>query len=197
MLLYLLWKPDSNFDFPFHVELKRHWRFQSTYINENSSNFIPWLCYSAYLDCTFCLPCVLFGHAFNNRHGSQLKKLFTEPFTRWNSAPQRWEHRQKKFEMHEDATSAMLTLKRQMEGKEKPINEASNNTMRVRIAENGNKLKPIMKTVVLCGKQNIPLCANRDDSQYKVDQTIHLSSALDSLEKVVYQKLLQAQKKLT
>ena len=75
--------------------------------------------------------------------------------------------------MHEDATSAMLTLKRQMEGKEKPINEACNNAMRVRIAENRNKLKPIMKTVVLCGKQNIPIRAHRDDSQYQADQTIN------------------------
>ena len=44
--------------------------------------------------------------------------------------------------------------------------------MRVPIAENRNKLKPIMKTVVLCGKQNIPLHAHRHVSQYKVDQTI-------------------------
>ena len=172
-LITNVWKPDSNFDFPFHVDSKRHWRFQSTYINEKSPNFIPWLCYSAYLDSAFCLPCVLFGHAFSSHHGSQLKKLFTEPFTRWNGAPRRWEDHQKKSKMHDDATSAMSTLKRQMEGKEKRINEACNTAMRIRMTENRKKIKPIMKTVVLCGKQNIPLRGHRDDSQYKEDQTIN------------------------
>ena len=102
----------------------------------------------------FCLPCVFFGKKYGH-NSAKLRKLFTQPFTRWNGASKRWSDHQTSSDIHKQAVSSMHTFLGQMEGKEKRINEIVNEGMRKKIKENRETLIPILKTVVLCGQQNI------------------------------------------
>ena len=48
-----------------------------------------------------------------------------------------------------------------MENKTTAVDQAMNKAMRERIESNREKLSPIIKTVVFCGRQNIPLRGHR------------------------------------
>ena len=45
-----------------------------------------------------------------------------------------------------------------------PINQGLNNILKATVQANREKLKPIVKTILLCGHQNIALRGRRDDS---------------------------------
>ena len=86
----MIWSPTSGcrllIIFPLNIECGRHWRIKSSYLDSTSKDYYIWLRYSAYFDGVFCQPCV----AFRDRVGkSSFKKLYTEPFTRWNGAAAR------------------------------------------------------------------------------------------------------------
>ena len=53
-----------------------------------------------------------------------------------------------------------------MENRTTAVDQALNKAMRERIESNREKLSPIVKTVVFCGRQNIPLRGHRDDSAH-------------------------------
>ena len=169
-LLKNVWRPPPDYDFPRHVEFNRHWRVNKDYFNPSSQEYLPWLTYSAYFDGVFCLPCITFATHIGK--SISLKKLYTEPFTRWNGAPSRWSLHNCS-QLHKDCASAMQTFNAQMEGKERRIEEIVNDTMRKRISENRKKLIPIIKTVILCGKKNIALRGHRDDAKHIADQSIN------------------------
>jgi len=56
-----VWKPDRNFDFPFHFAYKKHWSMSWDFLDPESAQYYDWLVYSQYLDGCFCLFCCLFG----------------------------------------------------------------------------------------------------------------------------------------
>ena len=169
-LIKNVWRPPLDYNFPQHVENQRHWRLNKDYLNPSSTEYFPWLTYSAYFDGTFCLPCVAFASKLGK--SISLKKLFTEPFTRWNGARPRWANHSIS-QLHKDCSSAMETFLSQMEKKEKRIDEILNETMRKRVSENRKKLIPIIKTVVLCGRQNMALRGHRDDAKHIADTSIN------------------------
>ena len=53
-----------------------------------------------------------------------------------------------------------------MENKSLPVHQFAYKGLQNRIHQNREKLKPILKTVILCGQENIPLRGHRDDSQH-------------------------------
>ena len=53
-----------------------------------------------------------------------------------------------------------------MEQQIRPVNQILYDALNNRIENNRAKLKPIIKTVVFCGRQNIPLRGHHDDSTY-------------------------------
>ena len=114
-----------------------------------------------------CLPCVLFGHKVAD---TKLKKLFTEPFTRWNGARTRWIEHQTVSVVHKYAVDAMHTYINKMEGREKRVNDIIDDRRRENIWKNREKLFPIIKTVAFCGRQSIPLRGHRDDSLHLSDE---------------------------
>ena len=60
-----------------------------------------------------------------------------------------------------------------MEGNRKRIAKIVAETMRKRVAENRKKIIPIMKTVVLCGPQNIAFWGHRGDGKHIADKSIN------------------------
>ena len=51
-----------------------------------------------------------------------------------------------------------------MQQKLQPIDMLLNDSVAKQVAENCMKLKSILKTIILCGHQNLPLHGHRDDS---------------------------------
>ena len=59
----------------------------------------------------------------------------------------------------------------QIEQKERKIEEIADSVVSNRIAENRKKIVPMIKTVGLCGRQNIPLRGHRDSSKHFSDKS--------------------------
>lgn len=167
-LLQNIWKPPPGFSFPQHHENKRNWRLNSVYLDPSSTAYLPWLTYSKYFDGVFCLPCVTFGE-----NGTKLKKLYSEPFTRWNGVSKRWSKHQSSSTFHKNAVCSMHTFMSQMKGNAEKIDVMMNETKRKIIAKNREKIIPILKTVAFCSRQNLALKGHRDDSKYSEDTTIN------------------------
>ena len=64
------------------------------------------------------------------------------------------------------SVATMTHFKRVMEQEIRPVNQILYDALNNRIENNLAKLKPIIKTIVFCGRQNIPLRGHRDDSTY-------------------------------
>ena len=155
-----VWKPTLDYDFPASVETRgklrkcRHeWLVRYT-----------WLVYSKYLDGLFCLPCALFGIE-SGKNAARLDKLFRSPLTFWTTAVTRFQnHSSGKCETHNFAVVAMANFKDMMSRRTVAIDQQLNQIVQRQIQENRQKIKSIIKTVVLCGQNAIPLRGERDDN---------------------------------
>lgn len=155
-----VWRPERSYEFPRSNEsgAKRAFSF-------NWFERFPWLAYSKYLDGAFCLPCVLFGRA-TGHNMQKLDKLFKSPLTYWTSASSKLKDHESKSTLHHFSMLQMDQLMSVMEKRQKPIEEIADSVRHARIRLNREKLKPILETVVFCGRQNIALRGHRDDSTY-------------------------------
>ena len=152
------WKTPCDFEFPFSETSGR--KFCASWLNRWS-----WLCYSKLYDGAFCLSCVLFGHQ-TGRNGSKLSKLFKEPLTNWQSAATKFEQHQKHSLIHRDSMLRLAQFKSVMMGAMKGIDEQTDTLRSARIQYNRSILSTISKTVILAGRQNVPLRGHRDDSRH-------------------------------
>ena len=66
--------------------------------------------------------------------------------------------------MHQASMLAYQTFVSQMEGKQKKVEDIHSAVIRERIAENRKKVMPMLKTIVLCGQQNLPFLRGHRDS---------------------------------
>ena len=156
-----IWKPPPEFDFPVQPQgNNRKRKFVHKWLSEH-----PWLVYSKSLDGAFCLPCVLFGRRIG-LNCSKLSRLFKTPFTTWSTATKIFVEHERSSEIHHTSVATMNEFKRVMEGKIKPVSLILDNALQARINGNRAKLRPIIKTVVFCGRQNIALRGHRDDADH-------------------------------
>jgi hypothetical protein len=152
------WKPPPDFNFPSSETSRR--KFCASWLHRWS-----WLCYSKLYNGAFCLSCVLFGHQ-TGHNGSKLSKLFKEPLTNWQSAATKLEKHQKQSVIHHDSMLRLVQFRSVMTGETKGIDEQADTMRSARVQYNRDILSSITKTVILAGKQNLPLRGHRDDSQH-------------------------------
>ena len=152
------WQPPADFVFPISTSSNRKFCY-------NWFQRWSWLCYSKLFDGAFCLSCVLFG-CQTGHNGSKLSKLYKEPLTNWQSAVTKLEYHQKHSDIHRDSMLSMVEFKNVMTGNTKGIDEKVDSIRSARIQYNRCILKTIVDTVILAGRQNVPLRGHRDDSQH-------------------------------
>ena len=63
---------------------------------------------------------------------------------------------------HSDAVVAAMSFLRVMDGKQAPVNRQIDLALQERVKTNRAKLASIVKTVIFCGRQNIPLRQHGD-----------------------------------
>ncbi|XP_013403337.1 52 kDa repressor of the inhibitor of the protein kinase [Lingula anatina] len=160
-----LWYPPSRYEFPKKEEYGKMRAFNAAWLQQ-----FNWLAYSSKEDGAYCLPCVLFGvQAGKNSH--KLDRLMTSPLTTWTSALRKLKEHDSTSEVHKSAMVTYVEFKNSMESKSVPVIQQLDHALAKRVAENRAKLASIVKTVLLCGRQNLALRGHRDDSSFFDDSS--------------------------
>ena len=153
-LLTSHFKPPFDYQFPKNAADGRS--FQSQWLT-----LFPWLVYSKLANGGFCLSCVLFARPGSGYHGSNPGVLVSRALTNFKKAMDTLKaHAQKSY--HKAAIVQAEEFRKTMSGQQPDIQQRLSNALSDRIALNRQKLSSIMKTVLLCGRQNIVLRGHRD-----------------------------------
>ncbi|CAG9822034.1 unnamed protein product [Phaedon cochleariae] len=153
------WTPSPEFKFPLNTEGKEKRSFQAKWMKE-----YPWLVYSKKLNGGLCKACILFGRGEGGKSDGKLGKLVLEPLNTFKKAKEILKHHDE-AKFHKNNVKASKHFSLVMEGTEDDIVSRMNAAQKAVIEENKKKLIPIIKTVMLCGIQNIPLRGHRDDGK--------------------------------
>ena len=152
------WKPDRFYTFPSHKEHGKSRSFQSSWLQKYHG-----LAFSPILGGGVCIYCFLFAPSIE---GLLVSSAFTSNYRKASTIL--GEHfvgkdgRGKGY--HFSALQAAENFIRVMEGVQEPVMNQLAREVQARVEANRHKLKSIIKTVIFCGKQNIPLRGHRDDS---------------------------------
>jgi hypothetical protein len=109
-----------------------------------------------------CRYCVFFaqGEVGKGQH-VKLGKLVAKPFSSWKNAIESFnEHAGHEF--HLAATTRAQNFISVFENKKKDIFESLDSGRKAQALQNRAKLNPIVKTVIFCGRQGIPLRGHSD-----------------------------------
>ena len=129
-------------------------------------NTFPGLVYSPSVNAGFCKHCVLFG---KTESGQALGVLVSRPLTNMHKATlilrDHFVAKDGRGKLsHALSVADAMQFIQYMEQRLQPIDVLLNSGVAEQVAENRKKLKSILKTVILCGQQNLPLRGHRDDS---------------------------------
>lgn len=157
------WEPDSNFKFPISISNKGQVhtrRFFHPWLEKNK-----WLAYSKTEDAAYCKVCVLFSPREVGMRSSQPAGNFvTKGFNNWKKATEKFkQHVSSQY--HEDASERSRLFLDVMQGKIVSVDEAVDKGKAAQILKNRAILRSIIETVILCGRQNLPLRGHRDHGQ--------------------------------
>ena len=108
-----------------------------------------------------CLPCVLFG---NETTFERLGKLFKSPLKLWTSAASKLSAHKKRSKKYKNSITDFQLFKVSMQSKRRDNDELLFAQLQKRVKENREKISPIVKCILLCGKTNQALRGHRDDS---------------------------------
>lgn len=153
----------ETYKFPAIVQSNKNRSFKIHWINE-----FPWLSYSHKFQGGLCRVCVLFGKDQGGRSQVQLGKLVEKPLSTYKKAKEDMKHHSD-TEYHKRNVIASDNFIRIMKGSLPNIQEQLDRAITSRVASNREKLVPIVKTIMFCGHQNIPLRGHRDDGALPLD----------------------------
>ncbi|CAL1671991.1 unnamed protein product [Lasius platythorax] len=144
------WVPDRQYQFP---PSDRNLTFQKKWLNE-----FPWLAYSHEKCGAFCKFCVIFAANFEAGKGSHvtLRNLVKTPLTKWKKAKENF-HDHESRQYHVRACEAAQNFMSIFEKRQDDIVMQIDAGRKVQVEENRKKLTPIIKTVLFCGMEGLPL----------------------------------------
>ena len=158
--------PSPGYTFPTREISGRQRSFQHSWLGRYNG-----LCYSVSENGGYCKFCVLFAKC--GPSVTQLGVLVERPFTNFKKASEvLGEHfhgteggsASKGRKSHQEAVEAAMSFLAVMEHKALAIDTQLSSIRRKHVAENRLKLKSIVETVIVCGRQGIPFRGHRDDS---------------------------------
>ncbi len=159
------WAPEASFSFP--GSGKRNLKFQYKWFSRWN-----WLVYSKKMDGAFCKYCCLF-HTETAGKGSHqaVGKLVREPYCRWKDAVENFNLHQKSS-YHQDNVLKALNFSRVYTGTQGSVELQLDSAVRDLIMRNRTILSSIIKTVIFCGRQCLPLRGHRDDGPFNFDKMV-------------------------
>lgn len=154
--------PGNDFIYPYSVHNKIG-KDKKRFLNKAHFEKFNWLVYSKKSDGVFCKFCILFANKGGKDKNIDLKSLVTVPLTKFAKILGKdgifSKHNQHIYHLNAVSTSNDFLIC--YKNPEKDINLVNSSRIK-QITENCLRLKPIIETVVLCGRQNIPLRGHRD-----------------------------------
>jgi len=158
--------PGINFKYSFSIHLKEG-KEEKRFLGENHFKNYPWLVYSTLKEGLFCKICVIFKE--NDKGGKHktenLKKLDTLPLKTFSKLL----GKDGFLESHQNNLYHKFALQRAAEFKSSTLHPEIKilnllNADRIKkVKDTRERLKPIVKSILFLGKQNIPLHGHRDD----------------------------------
>ena len=147
--------PECNYKFPQDPVTKQS--FQHKWLMDNR----PWLVYSKLKNGGFCLPCIFFATGYC---GQDPGVLVTRPMTNFKKALEQFEqHRRKDY--HAGAITQAEQFLSTQDGKQVDIKRSIPLSMAERVSKNRQRILSIVKILMFCGRQNIPIRGHWDNLQ--------------------------------
>lgn len=156
------WKPNSSFSFPANDKNRK---FQYRWLEK-----YPWLSYSAKFDGAFCKICVAFSNGEGGQGKQRLGKLVLSPFRQWKDALENFTSHQL-CHYHKKCSLMSEDFKKVMKGQRENIGIQLHHQRNVDIDKNRQKLDSVIKTIIFCGRQGLPLRGHRDAGNIFVEET--------------------------
>ncbi|CAI6355649.1 unnamed protein product [Macrosiphum euphorbiae] len=155
--------PGNDFIYPHSVHNKKG-KNEKRFLNKTHFEKFNWLVYSKKAGGVFCKYCILFAVKGGKDKNIALKTLVTVPLTKYAKILGKdgdlSKHNQHLYHLNAVSTSNDFLI-RFKNPENKIINLVNTGRMK-QVTENRLRLKPIIETVVLCGRQNISLRGHRD-----------------------------------
>lgn len=149
-----VWTPDSSYSFP--TTGKRQLKFQHHWFSR-----WKWLAFSKVCNGAFCKYCVLFS-SFGGGVGHQpLGKLVVMPYTNWKDAVEDF-NRHEQSTYHQTCVLKADNLLAVADDKQEAVAMQVCTGLKAQIVENRRRIRPIVDTVIFCGRQGISLRGHRD-----------------------------------
>ncbi|KAL4085046.1 hypothetical protein QTP88_027884 [Uroleucon formosanum] len=134
--LKTIWTPDNNHNFPITLHGNKNLKLQLSWLNKWN-----WIVYSSLVDGVYCKYCVLYGIKKGRKGGQLLGQLCNQPF-------KNWKHATKKFKLHERKISS--------------VHDKLNIASKKQKEDNRKIILPVIKFVILCGRQGISIRGHQD-----------------------------------
>jgi hypothetical protein len=146
------WTPETSYNFPLKLVGKQKRRFSHLWLTK-----YKWLSYSKNDDSAYCKICVLLAPREVGMSSSQsVSQLVTSGFDNWKKALERFDVHEKAI-YHKEVVLKSNNFLNVISGKLQSIELSLDQTKNSQIQENKEKLRPIIQTVILCGRQGIAL----------------------------------------
>lgn len=158
------WVPNENFEFPSRQIGRQNRKFSPSWLKK-----YKWLAYSRKEDSAYCKVCILFAPGEVGMTSSQnTGQLVREGFFCGKKAIEKFDSHQK-LSYHGRATLLADDFLKVMRKEKTSIDKSLDNSRITQAAENRLMLKPIINTVILCGRQNVALRGHRDYGDFDVN----------------------------
>ncbi|GFQ88393.1 TTF-type domain-containing protein [Trichonephila clavata] len=148
--------PKKPYKFP--TEKSHNRCFQPKWI----TNDFAWLAYSVSEDSVYCKPCWLFFHEGIGKGGHQNPgKLVSVGFRDWKKAKESFKKHMEK-EYHKLCVLQATSFLKISAGKQLDIASQLDSQRTKEIAENRAAIEPIIRTILFCAEQELPLRGDHD-----------------------------------
>lgn len=199
MLLNHPWKPPSFYTFP--ASTNRCLKFQRSWMEKFS-----WLVYSQKLEGALCKVCVLFSPEEVGKGSHQhLGALVNKSYTNWKNALEDFsKHAATAY--HKRCFAHAENFLSVADGKIEKITNQLSSEHAQQTAENRQKLRSIVETIILCGRQELALrgtndfgkvmngnCRNVNDGNFRALLRFRISSGDSIINKHLESGLANAQ----
>ena len=165
MLLTDPWTPPDGYAFPVAQESGKKRKFQPAWLKR-----FPWLTYSPSKEGGFCKFCVLF--APESVRNQKLGRFIAVPLNRYKDAIEHCTAHEQ-LEYHKQSMMQADEFLTRMKDPSTDILNAIDNTRKRQVEDNRRRLIPVIKTVIFCGRQELPLRGHRDEGPLLADAPQH------------------------
>jgi len=153
------WMPPPGYQFPLLEDGQHRRAFQAKWLQ-----LYPWARYSPSRQGVFCVAGVLFGQDEATRARQALRTFVSEPLNKFKKGLDYLnDHGSKTY--HKENTARLNGFLETRRNPGAAVGNQLDIQRREEIQKNRTYLRPIIKSVIFCGKQNLPLRGHRDDGQ--------------------------------